>query len=684
MLEGLAGLFSRRQGKEEGARYSEAMWDTSGGRERVAGDMSAMLRAYLGWVYVCCHKNAQVAASIPLRMYVQKQSRGTKLNFRTRMVDRKVVGEIMSRAHLQKWARKAAAENVEELTDHPFLDLVYMANPQENGCKLIYRTVMYLGLTGNDYWWLFRNGLGVPSEIWTLMPDRMKAKTSPEPRKVILGWEYTIGTTKMPMKREDVVQFIQPNPRSLIYGWGNLAGASDDADIMKLMAGYEKHTFDNMARPDMAIVVDGEMDESMRKRTLQDFRDKFQGNRNAHKTILLEGGADVKPISFPPRELAFLQGRKMVRDAVCAAFGVPVSLVVTEDVNRANAREGQRFHRENTVKPLLTLMEEEINENVMPIYGDNVFCAFDDPTMPDLEEQRAQRESNLKTGFSSINEERVEDGLQPVAWGDVPIMANTMVAFGTAPPPASAPPEPKGIKTSRRNRVTSQEQLREEMLPRVERFLIEYSKAQERDVMREFNKGFKTPQDAVNAFTVGLNDWSKRFRREFEPIYKGVVQTSGTRTLEEMQVVGIAFDIDNPLMQQHFAEYIPRLAGDVNAELLDDLQRNLSEGTAAGESLVDLRRRVEAIFADRQGFRATRIARTEVCRAQSFAAEEAMKQSGVVKAKEWVTAVPCDLCAPLEGQKRRLGETFTTTSYGPIYHPPLHPNCRCVLVEVVD
>jgi len=77
--------------------------------------------------------------------------------------------------------------------------------------------------------------------------------------------------------------------------------------------------------------------------------------------------------------------------------------------------------------------------------------------------------------------------------------------------------------------------------------------------------------------------------------------------------------------------------------------------------------------------RALTIAITEQNRAMSLAAIENYQNNGVEKV-EWSGANPCDLCAPNEGQVVELGSEFQTGDS----EPPVHPNCRCALLPVIN
>lgn len=117
----------------------------------------------------------------------------------------------------------------------------------------------------------------------------------------------------------------------------------------------------------------------------------------------------------------------------------------------------------------------------------------------------------------------------------------------------------------------------------------------------------------------------------------------------------------------------------------DHLSNLISNGLQDGKSVPEIRNMIESNFDDYSKMQATRITRTEVLRASNQANLDAFEQSGVVEAKQWLTAGATDECAQYEGQIEYLSDGFYSSS-SPFQDgdPPLHPNCRCVLIPVVE
>ncbi len=130
------------------------------------------------------------------------------------------------------------------------------------------------------------------------------------------------------------------------------------------------------------------------------------------------------------------------------------------------------------------------------------------------------------------------------------------------------------------------------------------------------------------------------------------------------------------------------------------LRSILVDAVREGTGIDPTARRIRNLFGDAKKMRALRIARTEIMRAGNTATLEGYKQSRVVQGKEWFTALDervCEWCMPMNGRVKSLdnnyfhqGESFMGNKGGTIKlgfedvaSPPLHPNCRCVLVPIV-
>lgn len=164
-----------------------------------------------------------------------------------------------------------------------------------------------------------------------------------------------------------------------------------------------------------------------------------------------------------------------------------------------------------------------------------------------------------------------------------------------------------------------------------------------------------------------------------------------------------SFDVQDANVQDFIDNYSYQFAKGVMETTIDDLKNAISTGMDEGLSMREIGKLIEesSTFSAQ---RAELIARTETIRASNYAQIESYKQSGVVLKKEWLVTEDdrlCVWCASMQGIQIDLDETYfdkdedytvgtgddaqtTTFDYEAIDGPPLHPNCRCTLVPVVD
>jgi ADP-ribosyltransferase exoenzyme/Phage Mu protein F like protein len=109
----------------------------------------------------------------------------------------------------------------------------------------------------------------------------------------------------------------------------------------------------------------------------------------------------------------------------------------------------------------------------------------------------------------------------------------------------------------------------------------------------------------------------------------------------------------------------------------DRIGTALADSIAAGFSSA----RAAKVITEKIGdpARALTIAVTEQNRAMSLASVQTYLNAGLEQV-EWQGANPCDLCAPNEGQIVNIGDPFESGDT----EPPVHPNCRCALLPVID
>lgn len=182
-------------------------------------------------------------------------------------------------------------------------------------------------------------------------------------------------------------------------------------------------------------------------------------------------------------------------------------------------------------------------------------------------------------------------------------------------------------------------------------------------------------------------------------ILKEIYVGQGNDTLDFLGTGG-QINVTSEFASQYLLEYSSQLVKGIDETTRQALMEELSAGYDAGESVGQLADRVKEVFAAADTNRAEMIARTETLRASNSATVEAYRQSGVVKAKEWLAERDdrtCPYCEDLDGKVIALddnyfnkGDSLTVNGqtmnfdYADVGEPPAHADCRCTTIPVLE
>ncbi len=224
-----------------------------------------------------------------------------------------------------------------------------------------------------------------------------------------------------------------------------------------------------------------------------------------------------------------------------------------------------------------------------------------------------------------------------------------------------------------------------EMRTRLNRLLED----QEREVLEKVSNMKDVKRltiKATNDLIFNDREWEDKFKKEFAKYIKTIVEE---KALSVMAQVGAKNSLD--LTTQESIKYLGKeglaFAKSVNQTTKDLLIKQLQEGLRQGEGTNDIAKRVRSVYKDATEFRSQLIARTEILRSTNFATTVAYEQSGTVEGKEWLTALDertCPSCGVLDGMKVETGGVFKSAEFGSVKFPPLHPQCRCTTMPIID
>lgn len=414
-------------------------------------DNRSAVASYRSWIYAAANLNAVAVASQPLRLYVRNRSAGAKL-WNTRKASRRAkayfagdLEQLPSRYALTKAAEYG--DDFEVVEDaHPILQLLSKVNPYQNGFDATVLRILFGELTGNAYLHpVIDQTLGIPTQLWTMPSQFVEIIPGSDGSEFIKAYRY--GATEE-QKREntyapdEVIHFKRPNPSDMYYGIGKVEAAYGAVIANEAIHEMDIAFFANKARPDYLLVVKSPAHDDELERLEVSIDEKLRGSKRTGRFLTTTADIDLKPLSFPPKDLA---GRENIVEEIAAVFGVPVSMLKANDPNLASATVGFASWKQTTVLPLLRMDEETLNQNLLPLFGieEDAFLAYDNPVSEDERFAFEKIRGMVAGGIMTANEARMREGLEPI---EDP-MANTLLVNGQ-PLGGPAPAAPLGLAST--------------------------------------------------------------------------------------------------------------------------------------------------------------------------------------------------------------------------------------------
>lgn len=762
-------------------------------------------------------KSPQYADSVVIQQDVPPAKKNTDYlkaykHYVMRCVDAraKEVGNI--KLHLYRRKGKEWAE----VKEHALLNLLFRVNPFMTQTMFFHHIQAYKDLSGEAFVWKLRDKNKNIKEMWFLRPDWVDIL--PDPKTFIKAYRYRAGGStreedQVIIPPEDIMHFKDFNPLNQWRGKGIVESLAVEIDTYDYSGEYNRNFFYNSAKPAGVLYTEHNLKDEVRRRLEEAWKEKYAGRQNAFKTAILEGGLKWQDVGHTQKDMDFATLKTMSRDDILSVFQVPKSVIaISDDVNRANAREGRASFQEFVIDPLMRQIVGFLNEFLVSEYGEDLFLDYDPPAPVDQTQDLAYYESGIRNYWLSINEVREREGLEPLddPKADKPLVPFNLLPLGDSmsnsapdnnpdnsndggdgnsdnnndnqddnaddsnkgrkmnllPPPrpiheyiaetvskrvgnslllknknayvgiTSQVSNPKNykqtldaIKKLKKKSLTEKKEEKSnypfrlrftrdikeaywKMLDNNARsyediFLLKLRRLlvkQESEVLVKLrnsnikSKQTKAVKKELQNVLFNVDDETKLFSDVLTPILRDLILATG-KSVYDFLGTDSDFDAGNVLVTSFLTDQGGTYIRSVNEETRKKITQSLALGVDAGEGTDDLAKRVRNVYREATGSRAEMIARTETIRANSFATEEAYKQSRVVEAKEWFTSKDervCEWCAPLDGKIVKLGEDyfnkgdeFIGLSGGRLNfnlhsadNPPLHPNCRCTLLPV--
>lgn len=620
---------------------------------------------------------------------------------------------------------KAGTER-EEIADHPLAELLWAPAPRMSASYFKKSIASALALDGEAIIFA-ENGSGGkdlrPVEIKRLqiLKSRFVKEVKFTQAGLVKSYVYRQSGGEIEIPAEFITHPKNVNPDDDGRGLSAIKVLQNPVLLKYYQDKHNINTFERGTIPPMALVYQGEsaLTEAQRKANQEAWKKKYSGIANAGEVPILDL-FKIETFGVTAKDGEFVKLGEATRGDILCVLGVPPILAaVFEFANYANSSQQLRLFYEYTIQPMATIICDAFNSQLLPVWFGNEKGLYIEPDYSEVEVLQDDKEIRarvhqiyVQSGVMTPNEVRDDLALPPMDGADelrAPAAnpLDGLLGIGGRKTKATLPPS----RLDQWKSFDRDLRIREESMRKVmARFFVDQGKRLAANltglgVLAGISPTHYTVESEMTIGTVRQVDQGDLFkifnqeledaelRRVMSPVIESVIEEFGRDALSLISG-GVAFNAQDPRISAYLSQKIMRLAR-IN-RTTEDILRELLVGSAADNATVaETARRIRDTFDfmgqgdEFQQARAETVARTETASAGNFAQMEGFRQSGVVKAKEWLSsrdAFVRDTHAMLDSEQVPLDQPFSNGLMAPAIDGPPEEviNCRCTVLPVLE
>lgn len=276
----------------------------------------------LSSVYACVQVLAQTIGSLPLHVY------------------------------------ERTADGKSRATTHPLARLLHDSpNPEMTSMSWRQAMMLHLGLWGNHYSEIERDGRGNPMALWPITPWRVALKRVDG--KLVYAVALDDGMVYVPFQN---MLHIKGLSYDGLLGLPPMRAARESIGLGLASGKYAAKFFANDARPSGILEHPGALSDEASARLRKSFEQTHEGLDNKFRVAVLEEGMKFNAVGIPPEDAQLLETRKFVVSEIARYFRMPLHKIqdMTASTNNNIEHQGIEFLTD-TIQPWLISIEQELS-----------------------------------------------------------------------------------------------------------------------------------------------------------------------------------------------------------------------------------------------------------------------------------------------------------------------------------
>ena len=376
--------------------------------------------------------NATVVSSQPLRLY--RPASGSKV-YGKRRVDRRtkafLSGRGVNKPHKKAVSVSSAADEMEEITSHPILDLLYAPDPSMTCGQWFYLIQSYIEATGWCAAWMGPDQ--IPKGMYVLAPHQTKIDFTVQ--DYIRCFTFGAETSKERFfPAEECAYFrLRPHPQNPNRAASWVSSVIMPSDMEQAALQSEIARWNNGGLPGSVYKINATSQAEF-DRAANEIDRQTRGVNKAGRNLIISNAEVIQPAS-KPHEMNYQAGLDTAEARIYRAAGIPEPLWKLNDANLASASAASPAYMNLTIWPRLSTLAEILTEYVVSRFDPTgtMFLAFDNPDNEDVAQETARMVSLANAGLVSANEARAALGIEQAGpeldvyrFNGVPIMVPAM------------------------------------------------------------------------------------------------------------------------------------------------------------------------------------------------------------------------------------------------------------------
>ncbi|WP_432473327.1 phage portal protein [Amphritea sp. HPY] len=308
-------------------------------------------------------------------------------------------------------------------TDHTLYDVIrHQPNRKDNAFEYYEQSQGSLGLEGNQFSLIERNGAGYVTELLPINPKKVSVLKGPDlmPYYDIQGIDGIL-----PMRMVHHIRAFS------LDGYVGLSPLQTSADVIGLGLATEEHAAAVFSRgTTMSGVIERPHEAGAIKtqegvdRLLSKFADRHSGLSNAFSVAMLQEGMSYKPLSMDNEKAQLIASRSFSVAEICRLYKIPLHMVQHQDKASSWGSGIEQMSLGFVIYTLLPWIKRHeaamMRDLLLPEDRKSLYIEFNISGLL-RGDQKSRYESyaiGRQWGFLSVNDIRRMENMPPIPGGD--------------------------------------------------------------------------------------------------------------------------------------------------------------------------------------------------------------------------------------------------------------------------